>query len=131
MAELETAVYSALTGDATVSGLVGTRIYPLVAPQDAALPAIVYQRISQQARVSHSGNSCLARTRLQVLSISESYSGAKALAKAVQDVLHTRRDQAADPRIDVILLDDEEDGFTDTNDLYTVRQDYIAWHYED
>lgn len=130
MAEIETAVYSALTGNATVAGLVGSRVYPLVAPQDVALPLLVYQRISQSPVVSHSGHSNLARTRIQVMCVAVNYNGARALAAAVQGALHTLRAQAADPRIDVILLDNERDEFSDVDDLYSVQQDYIVWHYE-
>lgn len=42
---LETALYSHLSGDAALSALVGTRIYPVILPQQPVLPAVTYQRI--------------------------------------------------------------------------------------
>lgn len=35
-------IYARLTADATVSGLVGTKIYPIAAPQETAPPFVVY-----------------------------------------------------------------------------------------
>ena len=40
------AIYSILSNDATVSGYVSTRIYPLRIPQAASLPAITYFIVS-------------------------------------------------------------------------------------
>lgn len=41
-------VYAALAADATVSGLVGARIYPEEAPDEAALPLVVYTVRAQE-----------------------------------------------------------------------------------
>lgn len=44
---VETDFYSAVTGDATLAALVGTRVYPAILPDNATLPAMVYSVISQ------------------------------------------------------------------------------------
>ena len=49
------AVYSALSADGTVSGLVGTRIYPNVMPEGSDLPAVVYSVISDVPENSFTG----------------------------------------------------------------------------
>lgn len=36
-------IYGTLTADATIAGIVGTRVYRDFAPQGAAMPAIIYQ----------------------------------------------------------------------------------------
>lgn len=43
---IEADLYTRLTGHAGLSALVSTRVYPLLAPQDATLPYVTYQRIS-------------------------------------------------------------------------------------
>ena len=43
---MEALVYAALAGDATLAATFGDRVYPVLKPQHAALPAITYQRIS-------------------------------------------------------------------------------------
>lgn len=41
---IEAVIYSRLSGFAGLAALVGNRIYPIVVPQDAPLPAVVYRR---------------------------------------------------------------------------------------
>jgi hypothetical protein len=43
---IESSLYTALSGNASLAALVGTRIKPDVLPQGTTLPAVVYQRIS-------------------------------------------------------------------------------------
>lgn len=44
-----------LTGNATVTGLVGNRIFPVIMPQNAAYPAIVYTITGEPKDQSHTG----------------------------------------------------------------------------
>ena len=62
---IEEALYSKLTGDAGVAALVSTRIYPNVVPQDIALPAVAYQRISTVRDMAHDGPTGVAHARFQ------------------------------------------------------------------
>lgn len=48
--ELEEGLYLFLASEPTVTALVSTRIYPVVIPQDALQPALVYQRINTTVR---------------------------------------------------------------------------------
>lgn len=43
---VESDLVALLTGDATVGGLIGSRVYPLLIPQDTAVPAVAYQEIA-------------------------------------------------------------------------------------
>lgn len=130
MADLEQALYSILSADGTVSGLVGTRIYPNVIPQDVSLPAIAYQRISAMRVFSHGGPSCLARPRFQITCLATSYSSAKAVANAVRGALNGYVGTAATVEIQASFIQNEFDTFTDDDDLHTVRQDYYIWQRE-
>lgn len=40
-------IIAAVTGDATLTTLIGTRIFPVVLPQDPVLPAVTYALVSQ------------------------------------------------------------------------------------
>jgi len=84
---LETGLYSALTGDGTVSGLVSTRVYPEVMPQGVTYPAISYQRISTVRYNMLSGVDDFTQVRIQVDCWDSSYSGVKTLAAAVKSAL--------------------------------------------
>lgn len=49
------AVYSILSNNATVTGLVGTRIYPTFVPENIAFPAIVYRITERQPQDTKDG----------------------------------------------------------------------------
>lgn len=53
MPYLEEALYTYLQTVPTLAALVGTRIYPVRLPEGAALPALVYQRVSAQRTYTH------------------------------------------------------------------------------
>lgn len=73
---VETDFYSAVTGDATLAALVGTRVYPAILPDNATLPALVYSVISQ---VPIGSGGCES-TRVQVDCYAATYlTGVKAL----------------------------------------------------
>lgn len=76
---VEETVYSTITGDAGVSAIISTRLYPLALPGDVTLPAAAYWVIS---RVSEAGQK--KRTRVQVDLYATSYSGVKALRDAFE-----------------------------------------------
>jgi hypothetical protein len=85
---IEQVLYKLLTDDSTVSGLVGTRIYPQFVPQGASMPAITYQQISGIRDFTHSGPVDLASLRFQVNCWSLNYTQARALADAVRTALN-------------------------------------------
>lgn len=86
---IDTAIYTVLSGDSGVSNLVGTRIYPLYAPQEPTLPYLVFRRVSIVNRdLTQSGVSGLARSRFQIDSYADDPLEAKQLAAAVRSALH-------------------------------------------
>lgn len=84
METIEEAVYYKMVNDADLAELVGTRVYPLYVPQDAAMPAIAYQKISSQKYQAHDGSSHLARSRFQLTVEADDYATAKETATAVK-----------------------------------------------
>ena len=84
---LETGLYSALSADATVSGLVGARIYPEIMPFDVTYPAISYQRISTARYQTLESVDDFTQVRIQVDCWDSTYSGVKALANAVKNAI--------------------------------------------
>ncbi len=59
---VETDVYAAITNDAGLAALIGTRLYPLALPENATYPAATYSVISE---VPHASGRCM-ETRVQV-----------------------------------------------------------------
>jgi hypothetical protein len=125
---IETGLYSELTGDAGVSALVSTRIYPLQVPQDVAMPAVAYQQISGSPEYAHDGDSGLNWARFQFTCQAETYAGAKALAVAVKAALSGASGTMDDTTVDVILIDNETDWRSEGFDIPVVRVDVMVWY---
>ena len=134
MATIEEALRARLVADTAVAGMVGQRIYPLVAPAKAALPAIVYQRISGMRVATHDGPSELAHPRIQFACIGTTYAGAKNLANAVRVALDGYSGTSSEVQVFVALLANEFDFFTFESDeaasTCTVLVDFMVWHRE-
>ena len=133
--ELEEAIYGQLVGDATVFALTGTRIYPMVIPQDVALPAIAYQRISGARALAHDGEVGFADARMQFTCQGSSYNSAKDLARAVRlclagfnGVMGGGTGQGV--RVQGVRTENEMDGWGMTANGYTVRMDMVFWYLE-
>lgn len=76
-------LYTMLTGDATVSGLIGARVYPALAPDEATWPAIVYQEISGVGEPSLSDHHPGLNYRYQLRLIDDRYLDLLTLVTAV------------------------------------------------
>ena len=85
---IEQTLYDTLRNDGTVAGLVSTKIYPNVAPDNAAAPYIVYQLIVGTAHNQLVGAPGSERKVLQLSCISSSYSNAKAIAVACKSAIN-------------------------------------------
>ncbi len=130
MASIEESVVSRMLGYAEVSALVGTRIYPLLTPQDVDMPALAYQKISSPKTQSQSGSSHLAESRFQFTCEADDYPTAKALAKAVCHCWDGFKGTVASIRIDGALVQDDRDSYSEQHAAPVVRVDVLIWHYE-
>jgi hypothetical protein len=89
---LHEAVYARLTTEATVSALVGTRVYPLVLPQPPTFPAIAYTRMPRTEQFTDDGPSGLVDCRIQLDCYAATYDGAVVLGDAVRGALNGWKD---------------------------------------
>lgn len=83
----ETEVYAALSGDAGVTALVSTRIYPDVRPQDSAVPCVVYVRSATQVIQSIHGAILATVPSVDVTAISATRAECESVANAVLTAL--------------------------------------------
>ena len=127
---IEEAVYAQTVGYDEVTALIGARCYPLVVPQDAAMPAIAYQRISGSPRRSHSGFSGLSETRFQLTCEADTYAQAKALAQAVRHCWESFAGTVAGIAIGGAFVENESDGYSEEVPAPVVRIDVSIWHNE-
>jgi hypothetical protein len=133
--KIEEALYAHLTANAGVLALVSTRVYPLVIPQDIALPAIAYQRISGPRELAHDGPTGMARARIQITCQAATYTAAKAVAEAVRLALDGFRGPVAANSevlvVEIAALANELDGYEFETAATSVRVDYMLLYVED
>ena len=109
---LQAAIYGALQGDATLTGLVGSAIYD--APPSGALPGLYVTLGAERVREASDGSGAGAWHDLTVAVVTGAagFSAAKAVAGAVSDLLQARPILALDepfaalgPALKVQMLD--------------------------
>lgn len=134
MAVVEQGLRALLVANAGVNALVAGRIYPQTAPAGAALPAIVYSRISGPRLAAHDGPSGVAHPRFQFDCKATTYAGARGLANAVRVALDGYQGTTGDVTFQAILVQDEADGYDFESDAsasaYEVYVDAVVWHIE-
>jgi len=130
MATIEEALYSKLSNDAGVSGLVSTRVFPNLMPQNPTYPLLVYTRVSGPRIHSHDGSSGLAHPLFQIDSWAETYAGVKALAEKVRLALQGFSGTVATVVINGILFEGDRDLYEDGVEEFRVSSDYRIWHNE-
>lgn len=81
--DIAKAVHEMLNGVTSLTG----KVYPLVIPDDIALPAAAYQVISDVPEYAHDGAVALSLARVQVTLHAATYSAGVTLLKAVQTAL--------------------------------------------
>ena len=84
---IESDLYATLSGDAGVTALCSTRIYPNLAPESVTFPYCAYQMVSGLRLSTITGVGDALRKRLQISCHANTYSEAKALAVAVEAAL--------------------------------------------
>lgn len=134
---LKTAFRDHLLGDATITGYVGTRIFPFIAPPETALPYIIYSRIQADHDITFTGSSGMTDQLLEVDSYASDALTTESMADAVRERCHGFRGSMGTPTLDVrwMRLVDEDDRLTVANKgseivTHRVRQDISIWFIE-
>ncbi len=130
---IEEALAYHLLNDAVVSALAGDRGYPQVIPQEAALPAWAYQRISGPRLLAHDGPTGLASPRFQITCTGNTYGEAKGLCNAIRVALDGYKGLmggASGVQVESAGVENEIDGYNQATGKQTVRLDLLIWHKE-
>jgi len=130
----EAAIRSVLVADADVARLLGTRIYPVIAPASAAVPFATYRRSAVQRQQSLSGPTGVTTVILSLDLYAESYEAVRDLADRCRRALDGWGGTSPESVVvNNVSLDNEADGFAqlaggEAPPLYSVSQTYsILW----
>lgn len=116
-------IYSLLSADPGVSGLVADRIFPEVLPQEPTLPAVVYTVVDDVP--VHSLQGCTAGTsnaRVQIDTYAKTYVTAQTVAEAIAAALQSY----VGPDATAMLLS-RRDEYEDDPAEYRVSLDFSMW----
>jgi hypothetical protein len=129
---IESALRTRILGDAGISALIGTRIFPLILPQATSFPALTYQRISGERMHSHDGPSGLAGPRIQIDTWATSYIGAKQLADLIRQRIDGFKGTVGSDEIEGIFMDTEREFYEDGDllKLFRVSMDFFVYYDE-
>lgn len=134
---LKNALYSYLSNDAGVSGLVSTRIYPDVAPPAATLPYMVYSFVSSQHERYMTGASDFCWRRVQFDVYAQSSAVVESVFTAMRNALEAHTGDTGDSPNSIEIMssgiDSERDEYIPPIDGGQVGKhrrsiDFIIWH---
>lgn len=125
------ALIAHLLTSADLATLISTRLYPLLLPQDTALPAVTYQLISRTGVDSRTERAELTVTRWQFSVNGRTYATVDAVMAALKAGLESFT--STEPRVDHLFLDNEREDTEpefDENNYYRRMIDILVWHEE-
>ena len=118
------ALKTLITSDPGFVQLAESRLYPLIIPQDATLPAVAFQEIGADPLHAHDGPNDLMVTRIQFTLDAKSSREVKTLAKVLRGILDGYKGTVGGIQITSILWENEIDGYGASSEVPTIRQDY-------
>lgn len=132
---IENALYSILSNDAAVIALVSTRIYPMQAPQGAALPYIAYSRDSTDHVEVLGGSHGLARAMVSIESFATTYLAVRNIAEKVRLAIQGLQGTHASVSVEgVNALGNRDVQITPQSaedpPVFSVQQDFAMWFTE-
>lgn len=119
-----------LIADATVAGLVGTRIYPAILPQDPTYPAISYQYIAGASDISTDGPTGLANPTFQIDCWAPTYAAMDALFEAVRKRLNGYKGVAGGAAVQGVFLVRKRDLYDNDAKVHRRSADWSIWNEE-
>jgi len=134
---IEQAIYAILTGDATVSATLGTRIYPNAARENSTRPYATFARIGTEHVESFEGSSGFASALIQIDLWGDSYLALKTLAENIRLAMQGYKGIAGGVDVQAILSGTEEDDWISQTSvtggeevLHRLTMDFTAWFAE-
>lgn len=128
----ESVLRSALVANTAVTSIVGSRIYPVLAPASAAVPFVTWRRSSVQREQTLGRPAGMPRVTVEYSIYGNTYEQTRELADAMRLVLDGYGGTADNTEVKQTSLEDESDDFAtlagaDLPPVYQVTQRYDVW----
>lgn len=125
----EEGLFTYLSTYAGLAALVGTRIYPMLLPQQPTLPAVTYQRISTP-RLHEFEASFLPHPRFQFDCWAGDFLAAKNVAEQVRLALDLYTGAMGAETVEVSIVEDERDTYEPDVDIWHSMVEAVIWYEE-
>lgn len=110
-----------------LTNLIDNRLFPLILPQDAKLPAVTYQQVSIPRTLSLKGTGDKAQPRFQFSCWASNYSEGQAVANKLRNLLDGFSGlMGENVRTSVRVASEREDYESETG-RYRVDIDFLIW----
>lgn len=129
----EAVLRTALVGNTSVTSMVGTRIYPLLAPKTAALPFITWRRSGISREHTLAGPMGVPNVSVEMQSFAATYEDVREVADRVRLVLDGYGGTVNNVEVKHVSLEQESDDFVqlaggDLPPAYQVTQTFnVLW----
>lgn len=128
----ESVLRSALVANTAVTSIVGSRIYPVLAPASAAVPFVTWRRAGVQREQTLGRPAGMPRVTVEYSIYGNTYEQTRELADAMRLVLDGYGGTADNTEVKQTSLEDESDDFAtlagaDLPPVYQVTQRYDVW----
>lgn len=120
-------IYTLLNGDANVSAIVGTKIFPYVAVESEAYPYIVFTQEGLEPTDTKDGVSELDKSTWDIECYSETLSEVEDLADKVRAVLDRYKGTTQTIVVDHTTFLSEGGGYADADRVFMKIQSYKFW----
>lgn len=121
-------IIDVLLGDAGVAALVGTRIYPMIAPDGTTEPFIRIMLNKSKIEYSASGEVGLYHDELQIDVIANTYKSARDVDSAVRSALSGYHSTLGSWDIVGVFLSDASDGFVEIIDQFIASTSFDVFY---
>lgn len=129
---IDEGLYAYLSAYAGLIALTSTRIYPLILPQDCALPAVTYQRISDPVDHAMGSDVTTYHPRYQVSCWATTYAGVQAVAAqvkaALRDYTSTAFGGAGGENVLRVFYEGTYSSYDPNTEEYQEVLDFIIWY---
>ncbi len=125
---IEDALYSRLSQDATLAGLIAGRVYPLMAPQGVVSPYLVFLKVVEMASGTLCAQDPMVRDLFQFDSYAKTFKQVLLIAKALRDSLIDFQGAMDGIHVASIRLDNEMHVLESEPGLFRVSTSLFIWH---
>ena len=130
VSDIEDGLFERVTTGSAVQALMGTRMYPVLAPQNVTPPFLVYQRVSAPRETAFGADPGMVRARYQLSTYAGDFDTMRAVRAEIRKRVERFRGVAAGVTIDDIFIESDQDLWDAEAQLFYGPLDVLVLYWE-